>query len=114
MSCDKCDSCKRYREDADRSLNLMAITLEQQKERIAFLEKEVKEFAEDRLNWKMLANERAGEISTAYKTLKKIVIRYREALERIADPRLRHREPDAYTELGCVMNIADQALKERP
>lgn len=35
------------------------------------------------------------------------------ALEKIADPRKRdHTEPDAYTELGCVMNIADEALKE--
>lgn len=38
--------------------------------------------------------------------------RYREALERIADPRLRHKEPDNYTELGCVMNIAAEALRE--
>ena len=37
--------------------------------------------------------------------------RYREALAKIADPRLRdHTEPDAYTELGCVMNIAQAAL----
>lgn len=35
----------------------------------------------------------------------------RVALSKIADPRLRdHKEPDAYTELGCVMNIAEQAL----
>ena len=34
-----------------------------------------------------------------------------EALENIADPRKRdHNEPDAYTTLGCVMNIADGAL----
>ncbi|CAM6004917.1 unnamed protein product [Sphagnum balticum] len=34
-----------------------------------------------------------------------------EALEKIADPRKRgHSEPDAYTSLGCVMNIADEAL----
>ena len=37
----------------------------------------------------------------------------REALEKIADPRKRdHQEPDAYTQLGCVMNIADEALKD--
>ena len=37
--------------------------------------------------------------------------RMREALEKIADPRKRdHKEPDAYTELGCVMNIANEAL----
>lgn len=31
-----------------------------------------------------------------------------EALEKIADPRKRdHREPDAATELGCVMHIAN-------
>jgi hypothetical protein len=40
--------------------------------------------------------------------------RFREALEKIADPRKRdHKEPDAYTELGCVMNIASEALQGR-
>lgn len=35
-----------------------------------------------------------------------------EALEKIADPRKRdHKEPDTYTELGCVMNIANDALE---
>ncbi len=39
--------------------------------------------------------------------------RLREALEKIADPRKRdHKEPDAYTELGCVMNIASEALRD--
>jgi hypothetical protein len=34
-----------------------------------------------------------------------------DALEKIADPRKRdHKEPDAYTELGCVMHIAETAL----
>lgn len=37
------------------------------------------------------------------------------ALEKIADPRKRdHQEPDAYTALGCVMNIASQALNPEP
>lgn len=36
----------------------------------------------------------------------------REALDKIRDPRKRHSEPDKYTELGCVMNIADEALKK--
>ncbi len=40
------------------------------------------------------------------------VRRFREALDKIRDPRKRHREPDAYTELGCVMNIADEALAD--
>lgn len=35
------------------------------------------------------------------------------ALDKIRDPRLRHKEPDAYTELGCVMTIADEALSVR-
>jgi dynactin complex subunit len=40
--------------------------------------------------------------------------RLRSALEKIADPRKRdHREPDAYTELGCVMHIAEQALEPK-
>lgn len=35
----------------------------------------------------------------------------REALGKIADPRKRdHKEPDAYTELACVMHIANEAL----
>ena len=35
----------------------------------------------------------------------------RDGLDKIADPRKRdHSEPDAYTTLGCVMNIADEAL----
>lgn len=34
-----------------------------------------------------------------------------EALEKIADPRKRHKEPDKYTEVGCIMNISDQALQ---
>lgn len=39
--------------------------------------------------------------------------KYEIALKKIADPRLRdHTEPDAYTELGCVMNIANEALKD--
>lgn len=36
-----------------------------------------------------------------------------QALEKIADPRKRdHREPDAATELGCVMHIANEALQK--
>ncbi len=35
-----------------------------------------------------------------------------EALEKIADPRKRHSEPDKYTELGCVMNIANEVLAQ--
>lgn len=34
------------------------------------------------------------------------------ALDQIRDPRKRHKEPDSYTELACVMNIADEALKK--
>ena len=34
-----------------------------------------------------------------------------EVLEKIADPRKRdHREPDPYTQLGCVMNMAQEWL----
>lgn len=39
-------------------------------------------------------------------------LKARQALLQIADPRARpHREPDAYTELGCVMEIARKALE---
>lgn len=38
--------------------------------------------------------------------------KFRAALEKIADPRKRdHKEPDAYTQLGCVMHIAQEALR---
>lgn len=38
----------------------------------------------------------------------------RVALEKIADPRKRtHQEMDKYTELGCVMNIASEALENQ-
>lgn len=36
-----------------------------------------------------------------------------EALEKIEDPRKRdHKEPDEYTELGCVMHMATEALSK--
>lgn len=36
-----------------------------------------------------------------------------EALRKIADPRLRdHQEPDKYTECGCMMHMAEEALAE--
>lgn len=42
------------------------------------------------------------------------VKRLREALSKIADPRKRdHKEPDKYTELGCVMHIAELALERK-
>jgi len=34
-----------------------------------------------------------------------------QALDKIRDPRKRHKEPDKYTELACVMNIADEAIQ---
>ena len=38
--------------------------------------------------------------------------RYSKALEKIRDPRLRdHKKSDKYTEVGCMMNIADEALE---
>lgn len=40
------------------------------------------------------------------------VARLRSVLEKIADPRKRdHQEPDKYTELACVMHMANEALK---
>jgi hypothetical protein len=48
-----------------------------------------------------------------YAMQSKEVMAMREALEKIADPRKRdHKEPNAYTTLGCVMHIADEALKQ--
>lgn len=35
-----------------------------------------------------------------------------ETLDKIRDPRKRHSEPDKYTELGCVMNMAEEAFNE--
>lgn len=38
---------------------------------------------------------------------------YKLVLQKIADPRLRdHKEPDAYTQLGCVMNMANEVLEK--
>ncbi len=39
--------------------------------------------------------------------------RLSDALDKIRDPRKRHKESDSYTELGCVMQIADDALHNR-
>ncbi len=37
----------------------------------------------------------------------------RQVLEKIADPRKRdHSEPDAYTQLGCVMHMAEEVLEK--
>lgn len=45
--------------------------------------------------------------------LDKAVAEAIKALDKIADPRKRdHKEPDAYTTLGCVMHIADEALQK--
>ncbi len=53
--------------------------------------------------------ERDQEIARLQKQLDKA----KECLGKIADPRKRdHQEPDAYTQLGCVMNMADETLKE--
>jgi hypothetical protein len=78
--------------------------------------------------WKAEAKKYRGGVSKAFdlwdkadgdrrqlrrqlRTLREAVGPLVEAVEKIADPRKRdHREPDTYTELGCVMNIADQAL----
>lgn len=40
------------------------------------------------------------------------VEKLKDVLKKIADPRLRsHKEPDAYSQLGCVMNMAQEALE---
>jgi hypothetical protein len=67
-----------------------------------------------------LAKEKLTEQGALYakaKKLEKDLMLQREvlveALKKIADPRLRdHTEPDAYTELGCVMNMAEEALEK--
>ena len=33
-----------------------------------------------------------------------------ETLDKIRDPRKRHKEPDKYTECACIMNMADEAF----
>jgi hypothetical protein len=61
---------------------------------------------EDELLEKLLFARR--ESMTQHRKLNALI----EALEKIEDPRKRdHKEPDIYTELGCVMNIATEALK---
>lgn len=50
---------------------------------------------------------------SAYDELKAQTELLAEALEKIADPRKRdHREPDAYTALGCVMHMAEEATAQ--
>lgn len=54
------------------------------------------------------------KLSNKLASINAVVTIYHEALAQIADPRLRpHREPNAYTELGCVMNIANEALSHQ-
>lgn len=49
-----------------------------------------------------------------YRRLLDEVERLRAVLEKIADPRKRdHTEPDEYTQLGCVMNMANEALESK-
>lgn len=57
---------------------------------------------------------RAGDDHALFdlSTLLAIVDVMQAALEKIEDPRKRdHKEPDAYTTLGCVMSIASEALQ---
>ena len=60
-----------------------------------------------------------GRIDDAHASLERkidgLVKAFQEAtiaLDKIRDPRKRHREPDKYTELACVMTIADEALEK--
>lgn len=43
---------------------------------------------------------------------KRVCFEHEAVLEKIADPRKRdHKEPDSYTQLGCVMHMAEEALR---
>jgi hypothetical protein len=101
------------------------------RQKLAYAEKEAQEQArlngigserEAALSTKLdLANKTVFMLAEEYENLRKFANdyeeqrdRYKVALEKIADPRKRdHKEPDAYTELGCVMNIANEALSTK-
>jgi hypothetical protein len=60
----------------------------------------------------MACHEQIGWLEMCIEEKDKMLATLISALEQIADPRKRdHKEPDTYTELGCVMNIASEALK---
>ena len=47
------------------------------------------------------------------KTLEAAYNKLKKACEKVVDPRkIGHSEPDNYTRLGCLANIANEALKE--
>lgn len=52
-------------------------------------------------------------IRVRYDRIKEAYTVLRETTDKIEDPRKRdHQEPDDYTRLGCVMNMASEANKE--
>lgn len=54
-----------------------------------------------------------SEVSKRMQGLTLKLERAKAWLEKIADPRKRdHREPDKYTEVGCMIYMAEEALKE--
>lgn len=58
------------------------------------------------------ASDLAKRVVVLSETLAERCLRYEAALQKIADPTKRdHKEPDAYTTLGCVMHIANEALE---
>lgn len=70
--------------------------------------KEVDETLRDRVILKRTIAARDAEISRLKANLDVAVT----ALDKIRDPRKRHSEPDKYTEVGCLMQIADTALAQ--
>jgi chromosome segregation ATPase len=85
----------------------MGKLLKAAQDRVVELEQERDEARDD-----MLAEHQAAvDMFAKYDALRDRVGQLEGALEKIADPRKRdHQEPDAYTQLGCVMHMAAEAL----
>jgi len=77
-----------------------------------FIEREAGNYTKE--NWHIIVTDssRAKEIYTAgANSLAPLLLEAVEALEKVADPRKRdHKEPDAYTQHACMMNLAEEAL----
>lgn len=58
------------------------------------------------------AREVAAQVNKLLTVLSTAVRDMADTLDKISDPRKRdHQEPDDYTKLGCVMNMATEALE---
>lgn len=60
---------------------------------------------------KLIDEEKDPFVWNAFMDLRSELNGLRAVLQKIADPRLMdHQEPDLYTQLGCIRNLANEAL----